>query len=339
MPDWNILRCPACSQTGSLDSKRWMCQRCERPYPRYGDVIDFRVAPARTDLSFAHLETKRKEDERIARALALSQAGSLADMVANYFSEFPTLDFIQEIEGETLLAADQVARGCLLQMEQEIPFERLCSRDPSAFLEVGCGSAGLTRSLSPRFTTVVAMDADLDRMVVAQKACREYGIQNAILVCAFGEQMPFALGSFDLISAMQVLEHVTSQEHFLQGIHSVLRPSGYLHLTTPNRFSLGAEPHVRLWGLGFLPRRWMSAYVRFRIGLPYEGKHNLSYWELKRLLGRHFKREFHFCKDHPQSYSRLGRAANLLIRFPIVGAAVQLVRSGHEVVAQKPATQ
>jgi 2-polyprenyl-3-methyl-5-hydroxy-6-metoxy-1,4-benzoquinol methylase len=338
MLDWDLLRCPACSQKGKLDNKQWICSHCEKPYSRHGEVIDFRVAPARTDLSFAHLETKREEDERVARALALSQTGNLSDMVRNYFSEFPTSDFIQEIEGKTLLSADTAARGWLLQMEQEIPLANLSSRNNSTFLEVGCGTAGLTRALSTRFTTLVAMDADLDRMLLAQKACQESGVENAILVCAFGEHMPFAPSTFDVISAMQVLEHVTSQERFLQGIHSVLRPNGYLHLTTPNRFSLGAEPHVRLWGVGFLPRRWMSPYVQFRIGLPYEGKRNLSYWELKGLFRRLFKQEFFFCKDHPQSHSRLGRAANLLIKVPIVGGAVKLVRSGHEVVAQKLAT-
>jgi O-antigen/teichoic acid export membrane protein len=46
----------------------------------------------------------------------------------------------------------------------------------------------------------------------------------------------------------------------------VLRPGGRLLIWSPNRFSLGVDPHVRLWGLGFLPRRWAEAYVHLRRG-------------------------------------------------------------------------
>jgi hypothetical protein len=39
----------------------------------------------------------------------------------------------------------------------------------------------------------------------------------------------------------------------------VLRPGGLLFLATPNRYTLGLEPHVRLWGVGYLPAQLPSA--------------------------------------------------------------------------------
>jgi SAM-dependent methyltransferase len=336
MPKWNLLRCPACLHEGNLDKTEWTCAYCDKSYPRYGSVIDFRISDARLNLSFSHLNTKRRESERIVRALALSPGATLEDMVRNYFSEFPTSDSIQHAEGRTLLRADEDGRAVQLTMSQAIPLTEVAARDQSTFLELGCGTAGLTRTLGSKFGTAVALDADIDRMMLAQKACEESGLRNAILICAYGEQMPFAPGTFDLISAVEVLEHVTSQEQFLRSIHRTLKAGGSLYLTTPNRHSLGREPHVMLWGVGFLPRRWMNSYVRFRIGLPYEGKRNLSYWELSRLLRRFFGKEFSFCRSHPQTYSTSGRMANWLGRVPVVGSAVHLIRSGQKVVARKP---
>ncbi len=336
MPDWHLLRCPACLQVGNLDSKAWICAHCGKLYPRYGSVIDFRATDARSNLSFSHLETNRKENERLARALALSQSSTFAEMVRSYFCEFPTSDSIRLAEERTLLRADENGRSVKLTMSQAISLTELAARDQSTFLELGCGSAGLTRTIGREFSTAVAVDADIDRMMLAQKACDESGVRNAILICAYGEQMPFAPGAFDLISAVEVLEHVSSQEQFLRSIHRALRPGGSLYLTTPNRLSLGREPHVMLWGVGFLPRSWMNSYVQFRIGLPYEGKRNLSYWELSKLVRRFFGNDFSFCRSHPQTYSTPGRLANLLGRVPVLGSAVHLIRSGQKLVARKP---
>jgi 2-polyprenyl-3-methyl-5-hydroxy-6-metoxy-1,4-benzoquinol methylase len=335
--NWNILRCPACLGKGAIYEDRWDCGSCGRSYPRYGRVIDFRISDPRMDLSFAHETAKRKEIERIDRALDVARGGTLADMVSNYFAEFPTSKSIEEGEGRTLLSADVNAKKWLVQIEHDIPLGTLASRKDTAYLEVGCGAAGLTRTLGRTFQTAVAMDADIDRMMIAQKACEEAGIENAILVCAFGEQMPFSPATFDLISAVEVLEHVTSQRQFVQGIDSVLREGGYLYLTTPNRFSLGPEPHVNLWGVGFMPRCWMNRYVQFRIGLPYEGKRNLSYWELKRLLRGVFGTNARFSGAHPQSHSFLSRLANCLVEIPILRSVIQAIRMGHNVVVGKPA--
>jgi len=56
--------------------------------------------------------------------------------------------------------------------------------------------------------------------------------------------------------------------------------------TTRNRFSLSTEPHVGVWGVGFLPRRWMARYVRWRAGKEYRHTHLLSLFELRALFRR-----------------------------------------------------
>jgi hypothetical protein len=48
------------------------------------------------------------------------------------------------------------------------------------------------------------------------------------------------------------------------------RVSGQVQVVTVNRWSLAGEPTVRLWGVGFLPRRLAVPYVRLRRHTSYE---------------------------------------------------------------------
>jgi hypothetical protein len=68
----------------------------------------------------------------------------------------------------------------------------------------------------------------------------------------------------------------------------VLRPGAPLFLSTPNRYSLTPEPHVGLWGIGFLPRSWANRYVRRRLGVLYDDVRTLSGPALRALLRRCF---------------------------------------------------
>src|SRR5207244_974333 len=64
----------------------------------------------------------------------------------------------------------------------------------------------------------------------------------------------------------------------------VMTGHGMIFLATPNRFSITPEPHVHVWGVGFLPRKWMHAYVKMVKGINYENIRVMSFMELRRLL-------------------------------------------------------
>jgi len=335
-PAWDLIRCPACGSAGELGASRWRCLGCLRGYPRHSRIVDFRVAGPREDLSFAHLQAARAESERIGRALELAGHSSFAEMVEAYFREFPTRPEIERGEKGTLLHAEENAREMMFQMGQGIRFSELTSRPKSVALDVGCGAAGLTGLLAPHFSAVIAMDADLDRMVLAERHCTELGLRNVAFVCAFGESMPLEAEAADFISCLEVLEHATSQPQLISELRRVLRPGGRLYLTTPNRFSAGREPHVHLWALGWMPRRWMDSYVRFRLGVPYAGKRNPSYWELRRMMEASFGAEFCFARPSRSSYTPQARVANALLRIPGAAYFVRGIVAGYHVIGAKP---
>ena len=67
---------------------------------------------------------------------------------------------------------------------------------------------------------------------------------------------------FIFVVGSDVIEHVHEQLEVMREAHRVLVSGGALFLATRNRWSLTPEPHVNLWGVGFLPKPWRALYVR-----------------------------------------------------------------------------
>lgn len=86
------------------------------------------------------------------------------------------------------------------------------------------------------------------------------------MAAALGEALPLADGALSGVVSLDVIEHVDRPDAFLNEIDRVTRPGGRLALSTPNRFSLAPEPHVMVWGVGLLPRRYQARYVAWRSG-------------------------------------------------------------------------
>jgi SAM-dependent methyltransferase len=110
-------------------------------------------------------------------------------------------------------------------------------------VDAGCGEGYGAAILARRARRVVALDLDEPTL---RHACMRYdrpGFVRSDLL-----RMPLDRSSVDSIVALQVLEHVTDAEAFVQSCARVLRPGGVLILSTPNRetFPAGLNPfHVR----------------------------------------------------------------------------------------------
>jgi len=101
---------------------------------------------------------------------------------------------------------------------------------PHSILDVGCGEGVLTHKWAqhPGVERVVGIDLE-DPVIQAEWAKRqapnlEYRVTKA-------ERMPFADGEFDLVSAIEVLEHVPDPEHTLSEMARIA--SGHLLVSVP----------------------------------------------------------------------------------------------------------
>ena len=106
------------------------------------------------------------------------------------------------------------------------------------------------------------------------------------LVCANAEALPFPDGVFSRVYSLGMVEHCSDVDAVAKEARRGLGPRGRLRFRTVNRYSLLREPHVGVWGVGYLPRRWQSRYVRWRSGRGYEQHHPWSVSELSCALRR-----------------------------------------------------
>jgi len=153
-----------------------------------------------------------------------------------------------------------------------------------AVLEVGCGMGQYLATAAERVEIAVGVDLSLPLLVLARKRLAGRGR----VVAAEAERLPFPGGAFAAVIAADVIEHLADQRQSLAEMGRVLRPGAALFLSTPNRFSLTPEPHVGLWGVGFLPRPWANRYVHRRRGVLYNDVRLLTSWALRDELRQAF---------------------------------------------------
>jgi 2-polyprenyl-3-methyl-5-hydroxy-6-metoxy-1,4-benzoquinol methylase len=268
------LACPACA-AALTDPGR--CESCGREYGSVGGLPDLRLEYPDPSLSL--------EDD-LARAQELADAaaeGDFADLLRHRwrFGDRPA------VLAERFVAGDL---GAVSRSDQYLDaIERERGRGLGAgdlLLEVGCGTGALAVAAAARGARVAATDISMRWIVLAAKRIAEAGGEGITLVCSSAEQPPFPPGSFDVVVASDVIEHAARQDDFVAGCARMLKPGGMLFLATPNRFSLGLEPHVRLWGAGWLPHRVARRYVRAVRKADYDHVHLLSAPKLRRVLHR-----------------------------------------------------
>jgi len=109
-------------------------------------------------------------------------------------------------------------------------FERLLAvrlRKPGlAILDVGCGTGGNAQTFS-RYGRVTACD----RSPAALRMARRGGLRD--LVASDAAELPFRSESFDLVLALDVIEHVDDDRKMLAELRRVLRPGGAVAIHVP----------------------------------------------------------------------------------------------------------
>ena len=98
-------------------------------------------------------------------------------------------------------------------------------------LDAGCG-AGYGTAVFPSSASVTAADISADAVQHAREA---FGRPCVRFLQASCESLPFANASFDLVTAFEVIEHLEKWHQFVLEAARVLRESGVLLVSTPNK--------------------------------------------------------------------------------------------------------
>jgi 2-polyprenyl-6-hydroxyphenyl methylase/3-demethylubiquinone-9 3-methyltransferase len=99
-------------------------------------------------------------------------------------------------------------------------------------LDVGCGAGLLAEPLARLGAEVTAVDAAAENIAAARAHAQGVGLAIDYRAGELAEQ---ALGQFDLVTAMEVIEHVTDKALFVTQLARHLAPGGLMVLSTPNK--------------------------------------------------------------------------------------------------------
>jgi 2-polyprenyl-6-hydroxyphenyl methylase/3-demethylubiquinone-9 3-methyltransferase len=118
-------------------------------------------------------------------------------------------------------------------------------------LDVGCGAGLLCEPLARLGARVTGVDAAPENI----RAAVEHAADSGLSITYHAGEIASLSGAFDLVTSMEVVEHVNDPAAFLAQLADRLAPGGVLILSTPNRTRLSQLAMITLGeGLGAIPK-------------------------------------------------------------------------------------
>ena len=267
------LVCPRCRGGLETQPDAYDCTRCHGRFPVVLGIPDFRLEPD----PWISLEDDREKARRLE---ARSHGESLEAMVRTYWSMTPgTPDSQAARFVHHVMTAYDRSREWLDRLDST------GTRPLGTWLDVGTGTGDLACAIAQKGLRSVGIDVAMRWLVVARRRAELAGV-NIDLVCCNAEHLPFADAMFSRVVSVGTLEHCTDADQALVEARRVLRARGEVRIRTVNRYTVLPEPHVGVWGVGFVPRDMADAYVKWRGGSGYEHHRPLSSRELRGGLRR-----------------------------------------------------
>lgn len=112
------------------------------------------------------------------------------------------------------------------ELAEELLNGEINGRDSVRILDVGCGT-GANVTAFARLAPTVGIDASME----ALHFCQNRGIKTVVMSPL--EDLPFACDTFEIVTALDVLEHTDDDLRCLREIHRVSKRMGFVLITVP----------------------------------------------------------------------------------------------------------
>lgn len=99
-------------------------------------------------------------------------------------------------------------------------------------LDIGCGAGLLCEPLARLGASVTGIDAAEENVAAARLHAQGAGLA---IEYRHGDVAELGLEGFDLVTSMEVIEHVADKAAFVAALAAALAPAGLMILSTPNR--------------------------------------------------------------------------------------------------------
>jgi 2-polyprenyl-6-hydroxyphenyl methylase/3-demethylubiquinone-9 3-methyltransferase len=153
--------------------------------------------------------------------------------------------------------------------------EERASIDGAVIVDVGCGGGILAEALARKGGRVTGIDVAPRTLAIARLHLHESGLQVDYRETTVEDQAQESPATFDIVTCMEMLEHVPDPASIVKGVCDLLKPGGQAFFSTLNRTPLafalgivGAEYIARLLPRGthrydrFIRPSELSAWIR-----------------------------------------------------------------------------
>jgi len=173
--------------------------------------------------SLQHFIQRRQKDNCVPLIFSCLKAGLFRSIVVrkdeNYLKKF---------------AKSRANSKYAWQIKRNRIYQLISDTQYTSVLDVGCGDGEQLKQYVRDDTFGCGLDIDLDKI-------KSINNNNSnCFVCSDAQNLPFKDETFDLVTATEVIEHLPDHNRFLGEVHRVLKPNGFLFLSTPNQLQISA---------------------------------------------------------------------------------------------------
>ena len=105
----------------------------------------------------------------------------------------------------------------------------------SSVVDIGCGGGILAESMAAAGAVVTGIDMAEGPLAVARLHQIESGIEVDYRQSTAEELAANSAGQYDIVTCLEMLEHVPSPAQIVKSVHTLLRPGGQAFFSTINR--------------------------------------------------------------------------------------------------------
>jgi 2-polyprenyl-6-hydroxyphenyl methylase/3-demethylubiquinone-9 3-methyltransferase len=162
-------------------------------------------------------------------------------------------------------------------------------------IDIGCGGGVLSEAMAKKGAKVTGIDLSEKALKVADLHSLESGVEVRYKHIAAEDMALAEQGQFDVVTCMEMLEHVPDPASIVRAAAALVKPGGHLFFSTLNRnpksylFAvIGAEYILRMLPRGthdygkFITPAELSQFVR-QAGLQVDGLKGLTYNPLTKI--------------------------------------------------------
>ncbi len=184
--------------------------------------------------------------------------------------------------------------------------DQAVSLEQKKVLDVGCGGGILSESMAQRGALVTAIDMGEKAIKVAKLHQLESGLEVDYRLCSAEQLAAEQAHQFDVVTCMEMLEHVPHPQSVVSACASLVKPGGDVFFSTLNRnpksylFAvIGAE-----YILNLLPKGTHD-YAKFIKPSELAAWARIDGLSLQQMIGMHyhpFKKTYHLAPDVSVNY-------------------------------------